>query len=137
MLKILVVDDSLIMRKNLTKLLTSLGHEVVYAAKNGVEAIEAYKAKQPDLVTMDITMPDMDGIDAVKAILAEDREAKIIMVTSHAEEHMLITSMFIGARGYIIKPFKKHEVCERIATVFPDYPCDDLDDEMELSEEDL
>jgi len=137
MLKILVVDDSLIMRKNLSKLLTSMGHEVVYAAKNGVEAIEAYQAKRPDLVTMDITMPDMNGIDAVKAIRADDPDAKIIMVTSHAEEHMLITSMFIGAAGYIIKPFKRQEVCERIANVFPEYPCEEEDDELELTEDDL
>jgi len=88
MLKILVVDDSLIIRKKITKLSAELGHKVVYGAKNGQEAIEKYKELKPDLVTMDITMPDMDGIEAVKHIINEDSEAKIIMVTSHGQEDM-------------------------------------------------
>ena len=82
MLKVLIVDDSLIIRKKISKILENLGHEVLADATNGQEAIESYSKYKPDLVTMDITMPDMDGITAVKEIIKVDSEAKIIIVTS-------------------------------------------------------
>ena len=77
MLKILIVDDSLIIRKKVKKLVEKLDHEVAGDAKNGQEAIDNYNTLKPDLVTMDITMPDMDGIEAVKHIIANDSDAKI------------------------------------------------------------
>ncbi|WP_299803380.1 response regulator, partial [Sulfuricurvum sp. RIFOXYD2_FULL_44_160] len=83
MLNILVVDDSLIMRRNITKMIESLGHRVIGEAKDGLESITLYSKLKPDLVTMDITMPEMDGITAVKELKKIDKNAKIIMVTSH------------------------------------------------------
>lgn len=90
MLNILVVDDSLIMRRNITKMIESLGHRVVGEAKDGLEAMALYAKQKPDLVTMDITMPEMDGITAVKELKKIDKNAKIIMVTSHGQEEMVI-----------------------------------------------
>lgn len=119
MLKILVVDDSLIMRRNVTKIVESLGYKVVADAKDGQEAIEAYRRCKPDLVTMDITMPEMDGIEAVKGIKKIDREAKIMMVTSHGQEDMVISAIRAGASGYLLKPINITKVHDAIRKVFP------------------
>jgi two-component system chemotaxis response regulator CheY len=135
MLKVLIVDDSLIIRKKIAKLLEKLGHEVVYGAKDGQEAIDKYKELSPDLVTMDITMPDMDGITAVKHIISHDSEAKIIMVTSHGQEDMVIKSIQSGAVGYMLKPITEDKLATSIGEVFIEYAVDDedldiLDDEL-------
>ena len=127
MLKILVVDDSLIIRKKITKLAIELGHDVLYGAKNGQEAIEKYKELKPDLVTMDITMPDMDGIEAVKHIIGENSDAKIIMVTSHGQEDMVIKSIKAGAVGYMLKPVTKDKLAASIGEVFIEYAIDEDD----------
>jgi two-component system chemotaxis response regulator CheY len=137
MLKVLIVDDSLIIRKKITKIIEKLGHEVVYAAKNGNEAIEGYKEHQPDLVTMDITMPDMDGITAVKHIMSEDKNAKIIMVTSHGQEDMVIKSIQSGAVGYILKPISEDKMAQSIGEVFIEYTVKNDDDEFDLNEDEL
>ncbi len=137
MLKVLIVDDSLIIRKKITKIIEKLGHEVVYAAKNGNEAIEGYKEHQPDLVTMDITMPDMDGITAVKHIMSEDKNAKIIMVTSHGQEDMVIKSIQSGAVGYILKPISEDKMAQSIGEVFIEYAVKNDDDEFDLNEDEL
>jgi len=135
MLKVLVVDDSLIIRKKITKLILKLGHEVVFSAKNGQESIDAYDTYKPDLVTMDITMPDMDGITAVKHIMKIDTEAKIIMVTSHGQEDMVIKSIQSGAVGYVLKPITEDKLASSIGEVFSEYAVEDedfdiLDDEI-------
>jgi len=132
MLKVLVVDDSLIIRKKVTKLTTQLGHEVLYGAKNGQEAIEKYNELKPDLVTMDITMPDMDGIEAVKNIIKDDSEAKIIMVTSHGQEDMVIKSIKAGAVGYMLKPVTADKLETAIGEVFEEYTVDDDDDDLDI-----
>lgn len=119
MLKVLVVDDSLIMRRNVSKILEGLGHSVTAEAKNGHEAIEQYARVKPDLVTMDITMPDMDGIAAVKGIRRIDKCAKIIMVTSHGQEDMVISAIRCGASGYLLKPLNAVKLRESIQKVFP------------------
>ena len=119
MLKILVVDDSLIMRRNVTKILESLGHKIIADAKDGQEGIEAYRRCKPDLVTMDITMPEMDGIEAVKGIKKIDKEAKIMMVTSHGQEDMVISAIRAGASGYLLKPINIMKVRDAIRKVFP------------------
>ncbi|MGB5792644.1 response regulator [Poseidonibacter sp.] len=137
MLKVLVVDDSLIIRKKVTKIIENLGHEVVYAAKNGVEAIESYNIKKPDLVTMDITMPDMDGITAVKKIIENDKDAKIIMVTSHGQEDMVIKSIQSGAMGYILKPISDDKLAQSIGEVFPKYAAYKEEDELSLIDDEL
>lgn len=136
MLKVLIVDDSLIIRKKITKIIESLEHEVVFAAQNGKEAIEAYAKHKPDLVTMDITMPDMDGITAVKHIIESDNDAKIIMVTSHGQEDMVIKSIQAGAVGYMLKPITNEKVTQAIGEVFIEY-AQENDDDLYLSDDEL
>jgi len=130
MLNILIVDDSLIIRKKLSKLIEKLGHKVAYDASNGQEAIEAYGSKKPDLVTMDITMPDMDGITAVKEIIKTDSEAKIIMITSHGQEDMVIKSVQAGAVGYILKPITEEKLAVAIGEVFMEYAVEEDDEDI-------
>ncbi len=119
MLKILVVDDSLIMRRNITKMIEALGHKVVGEAKDGNEAIELYRKLAPDLVTMDITMPELDGISAVKELKKMDKNIKVIMVTSHGQEEMVVDAIRSGASGYLLKPVKLDKLRSTIRKVFP------------------
>lgn len=137
MLKVLIVDDSLIIRKKITKLLEKLGHDVVYGAKNGQEAIDAYNSKKPDLVTMDITMPDMDGITAVGHIVKDNHDAKIIMVTSHGQEDMVIKSIQAGAVGYMLKPITEDKLVAAIGEVYPEYASNEEKDELDLLDDDF
>lgn len=119
MLKIVVVDDSLIIRRNIAKMLERMGHEIVAEAKNGKEAIACYSKHSPDLITMDITMPDMDGIEAVRGIIKRNEEAKIIMVTSHGQEEMVIAAIKAGASGYVLKPINAEKLSNAIKRIFP------------------
>ena len=119
MLNILVVDDSTIIRRILTKELKAMGHNVVAEAKSGKEAIEMYKKHQPDLVTMDITMPIMNGIDALKRIKKAYSDANIIMITSHGEEKLVMDAIVSGAKGYVLKPITTQEVEIAINKIFP------------------
>lgn len=112
-LRILVVDDSPIIARKLSMMMEMLGYQVVKTAENGLEAIAAYRECQPDLVTMDITMPEMDGIQATRAIRREFPAANIIMVTSHGQEKMVLDALKAGAKGYVIKPFQQ----QRLVTV--------------------
>lgn len=120
MLKILVVDDSMIIRNTLKKMFEELGHSVVGLAKSGQEAITMYQAHKPDLVTMDITMPLMNGIKALAKIRENDSEANIIMVTSHGEENLVMDAISSGAKGYILKPITHGKVTTTLLKVFPD-----------------
>lgn len=119
MLKFLVVDDSLIIRRNIARMLERMDHEVVAEAKNGNEAIACFSKHQPDLMTMDITMPDMDGVEAVKGIKKKDADAKIIMVTSHGQEEMVIAAIKAGASGYVLKPVTAEKLSKAIQKIFP------------------
>ncbi len=119
MLNIMVVDDSSIIRKLLPKELVKLGHNVVVTAKSGKEAIELYEEHMPDLVTMDITMPIMNGIEALKRIKSKFKDAKIIMVTSHGEEKLVMDAITSGARGYVLKPINQEKLTDVINKVFP------------------
>jgi len=117
-LRIMVVDDSLLSQKKLIAIIEELGHQVVTVANTGAKALDAFGEFRPDLVTMDITMPDMDGIAATRWILGRYPTAKIVMVTSHAQKAMVLDALDAGAKGYIIKPFqadKLREVIERTA----------------------
>lgn len=120
-LNILVVDDSLITIKKLTQLLEKIGHNVIAHARTGQEALEQYNLTKPDLVTMDITMPGMSGIEVTKIIIEEDPNALIIMVTSHGQEQMVIDSIDVGAKGYILKPIKSDQLQEAIEKVYEKY----------------
>jgi two-component system chemotaxis response regulator CheY len=116
-LKVLIVDDSLIAVKKLTLMLEGLGHQVVGTAGTGAKAVEAYRAVNPDLVTMDITMPDMDGVQATSSIISEFPSANIIMVTSHGQERMVIDSLDAGAKGYVLKPVRVEKLSDMIDKV--------------------
>lgn len=113
-LNVMLVDDSLIMNKKLEVMLHELGHEVVRVCQTGVEAVAAYPTIKPDLVLMDITMPDMDGIEATKRILAADSRARVVMVTSHGQEAMVVRSLDAGALGYVLKPVAKDKLTTMI-----------------------
>ncbi len=117
-LNVLVVDDSGIVTMKLTNIFKELGHKVIGSAKTGVQAVEKYTELKPDLVTMDITMPDMNGIDATKKILEQDEDAFIIMVTSHGQEQMVMDAIDAGAKGYILKPFHADKIREHLEKVF-------------------
>lgn len=107
MANILVVDDSKIMRINLKKILEELGHTVIAEASDGKSALEAYEENAPDLVTMDITMPGMSGIETVEAMMSRFPTAKIIMVSSHSQKEMVIEAISKGAKHYILKPIRQ------------------------------
>jgi two-component system chemotaxis response regulator CheY len=91
-----------------------LGHEVVRVCKTGLEAVTAYPTVRPNLVLMDITMPDMDGVEATKRIIATDPQAKVIMVTSHGQQAMVVQSLEVGARGYVLKPVAREKLAAMI-----------------------
>ena len=104
MAKILVVDDAAFMRIRCSKLLIENGHEVVEAA-TGREAVEQYKSTSPDAVLLDITMPDMDGVSALKEIRALDADARVAMVTSLNQQSIVMEALQAGAKDFVVKPF--------------------------------
>jgi len=115
--KILIVDDTLFMRTLLKNILFSGGHTIVGEAGDGDEAIEKYKELKPDLVTMDVVMPKMNGIEALKAIKGIDPGARVVMCTAVGQEQMVKLAIKSGARGYIVKPFQAPKVLEEINNV--------------------
>lgn len=117
MLRVLVCDDSAFMRMMLKKMLIDRGHEVIAEAGDGKQAVQLYRQHKPDLVTMDITMPVMDGIQAVKYIHAEDPLARIIMVTAIGQRSVITDAIKAGATSFIIKPFDPQQVEETIHKV--------------------
>jgi len=117
MAKILIVDDAAFMRMMIKDILEKNGYQVVGEANNGIKAVELYKKERPDIVTMDITMPDMDGIEAVKAIKAFDPAAKIIMCSAMGQQTMVMDAIKAGARDFIVKPFQPDRVLEAIRKV--------------------
>ena len=117
MARILIVDDSVITRSNLKKVLAKLGHEVIGEASNGSIGIFKYKQLQPDLVTMDISMPQTNGIEATTKILKFDPNALIIMVSALNQKRDIMDAIHSGAKYYILKPFKDVKVKEVIDKV--------------------
>ena len=114
---VLLVDDSRMSRKVLKNLLEEEGYSVIAEAGDGLEAIEAYKTHKPDLVTLDITMPNMDGIEALKELIAIDPDVKAVMITAAGQQNKLIQALKIGAKKFITKPFEKEEVINNINEV--------------------
>ena len=112
MAKFLIVDDAVFMRTILKANLTQAGHEIVAEASNGVEAVEAFKQTHPDIVTLDITMPQMDGLEALKQIMSIDPTAKVIMVSAMGQQIMVIDAIKSGAKDFIVKPFQAKRVLE-------------------------
>lgn len=109
-MKVLIVDDTTFMRYNLTNILKGMGCDVVGEAPNGLEGIEMYKKVKPDLVTMDITMPVMDGLEALKAIKQYDRDARVVMVSSMGQREFVVEAIKSGAAGFILKPFHPEKI---------------------------
>lgn len=114
MAKILITDDAAFMRMQLKNILTKLGHEVIGEAENGLVAIEKYKELSPDLVTMDITMPEMNGVEAVKGIKQIDSQAKVVMCSAMGQQSLVIEAIQAGAKDFIVKPFTAERIEEAV-----------------------
>lgn len=117
MKKILIVDDAAFMRATLRKMLEKNGFEIVGEGENGEIGVEKYKELKPDLVTMDITMPEMDGLTALKAIMQFDSKAKVIMVSAMGQESMVKEAIITGAQTFIVKPFKEEYIVETLTKI--------------------
>lgn len=115
--RVLIVDDAAFMRMMLKDILTKNGYMVVGEAENGTTAVIKYKELQPDLVTMDITMPEQDGISTLKEIREIDPQAKIIMCSAMGQQAMVIDSIQAGAKDFIVKPFQPERVIEAVSKV--------------------
>jgi len=114
---ILVVDDAAFMRMMIKNILTKEGYNVVGEAENGKVAVNLYEKLKPDLVTMDITMPEMDGIEGVKAIRQMDPEARIIMCSAMGQQSMVMEAIQAGAKDFIVKPFQHERILQAIERV--------------------
>ncbi|VBB06727.1 Hypothetical protein LUCI_1963 [Lucifera butyrica] len=117
MAKVLIVDDAAFMRMMLKNILTQNGYEVIGEAATGEKGVIQYKELRPDVVTMDITMPDMDGITAVKEIKKVDPAAKIIMCSAMGQQAMVFEAIKSGAADFIVKPFQPDRVLESLRKV--------------------
>ncbi len=115
--KVLIVDDAAFMRMMIKDILTKNGYEIVGEAENGIKAVEKFQELRPDLTTMDITMPEMDGISAVKEIKKIDENAKVIMCSAMGQQAMVIEAIQSGARDFIVKPFQPDRVLEAVRKV--------------------
>ena len=119
----MIVDDALFMRKILSDILSDEGHQIAGEAENAKEAIELYKKLQPDIVTMDIIMPEIDGMNtlkAIKQILKSDKNAKIVIVSAMGQQDMVVESIQAGAKDFIVKPFQRSRITEAIARLLGD-----------------
>ena len=114
---ILICDDAAFMRMMIKDILSKNGYNVVGEAENGAKAVEKYQELKPDLVLMDITMPEMDGIQALKAIKAADPSATVIMCSAMGQQAMVIESIQSGAKDFIVKPFQQDRVLEAVRKV--------------------
>jgi two-component system chemotaxis response regulator CheY len=110
MARILIVDDSLIMRRNLKTILSEAGHTIAAEASNGAQAYLEYKRHLPDLVTLDITMPFMNGVDALKKIIGDFPNAKVVIVSCTSNNKIILEAMQCGAENYVLKPFTVEKV---------------------------
>ena len=110
----LITDDALFMRTALKNILTENGFEVVGEAENGAESVEMYASLKPDVVLMDITMPEMDGIEALRAIRAADPQARVVMCTAMGQKSLVVEAIGAGARDFVVKPFEAQRVVDAI-----------------------
>ena len=110
MKKVLVVDDAAFMRVSIKNMLSKNGYEVIGEAENGKVAIQKFQELSPDIITMDITMPEMDGLSSLKKILAINSSANIVMISAMGQESMVREAVLSGAKGFIVKPFKEDAI---------------------------
>ena len=115
--KVLIVDDAAFMRMVIKRMLEKNGFEVIAEAENGEVGFKMYQEMKPDIVTMDITMPMLDGIQALKAIREYDPNAKVIMVSAMGQEGMVKEAVINGAKTFIVKPFKEDHVIETLTKI--------------------
>ena len=115
--KILVVDDAVFMRTTVSNALKKAGYEELIDAGNGAQAVEQFSKEHPDLVIMDITMPEMDGLQALKAIKEIDPSAKVVMCSAMGQEAMVIEAINLGALDFIVKPFKPDRLLKTVSTI--------------------
>ncbi|MEK7776044.1 MAG: response regulator [Planctomycetota bacterium] len=120
MKKILVVDDAKVVRMVVSQILKRNGYQVIGEAANGREAFEKYKALKPDAVTMDITMPEVDGIQGLKDIIAYDNKAKVIMISALDQRDALAEAIRHGAADYVVKPFEDDRMISALHEIFGD-----------------
>ena len=117
MAKILLVDDAAFMRMMVKETLTKAGYTDLYEAADGMQAVETYNDIKPDLVLMDITMPNMDGLEALKAIKSKDPNANIVMCSAMGQECMVIDAIKSGAKDFIVKPFKPDRILKTVSSI--------------------
>ena len=117
MAKILLVDDAAFMRKVIKDTLSKAGYTDLHEAVDGADAVEKYNSLKPDLVLMDITMPNMDGLEALKAIRAKDGNANVVMCSAMGQETMVIDAIRSGAKDFIVKPFKGERVLKTVTSI--------------------
>jgi len=114
MKRVLIVDDAAFMRRALKTLLEKNGFQVVGEAENGSVAIRKYRELQPDIVTMDITMPEMDGVQALKEIRSLDPNSKVVMISALGQESYVREAVMLGAKGFVVKPYKEDYVVQTL-----------------------
>ena len=117
MAKILIVDDSRTSRRMLSNILTGFGHEIVGEAKNGLEGVDKYRELMPDIVTLDITMPELDGLGALDIIIDEYPEANVIMVTAAGQKEKMVEAIKRGALEFMQKPFDPEQIQDVIESI--------------------
>lgn len=118
---VLVVDDVTFVRKTLSEILTEAGYQVVGEAENGQEAVDQYNRLKPDLVTMDVVMPNMGGIDATRKIMKLNREARVVLISAMGQENLVMEAINAGARDYILKPFSASDVLKTVERALTDH----------------
>ena len=114
MARVLVVDDAAFMRKMVSDALANGGHEVVGEASNGVDAIARFQELKPDLMTLDITMPEKDGLSALADIMGTDPSARVVMCSALGQESKVLEAIKLGAKDFVVKPFKPDRVIEAV-----------------------
>src|SRR5690606_20563944 len=115
-----IVDDVTFVRSTLSEILTEVGYQVIGEAEDGNQAVEQYARLKPDLVTMDVVMPELGGIDATRRILKLDREARIVLISAMGQENLVMDAINAGARDYILKPFSASDVLKTVERALSD-----------------